>query len=108
MKDIIETVVGIVGLIITAIATGYGYSQYKEKKNSKQTQDAVQDALNIKEIEDLKKIVNKLAEDLEEAKERIISPELMTEIIDALKRIRDIQIHLGQLEIKCNLIHKKD
>lgn len=102
MKEIVELVIAGLAFIVTALGTGYGIAQYKEKKLGKQTDKAVKDALEAKEVSDIRIRLDEVVEDLDEIKERF------PEIVTAIASIKDIQILMGQFEMRCNLLHKEN
>lgn len=108
MTDTLNLLVAGAGLIVAIIVAGYGYSQYKSKKQDKRDKLIKQKTLETKEIQDIRDDLNGVIKELESIKSKMIPQELMKQIIDALEKIQLVQIEMGKLEIKCNLTHKEN
>ena len=100
MTEIVNIAIGSIVGFFTIIGIIYGIKQYRDGKANKETAKAVKEALETKEISDISEKLKKVEEELEVIK--ISYPQ----IIDAIESVKEIQVIIGQFEMRCNLLHK--
>lgn len=100
MTEILNIGIGAIVGFFTIIGIIYGIKQYRDSKTNKETAKAIKDALETKEISDISEKLKKVEEELEVIK--LSYPQ----IIDAIESVKEIQVIIGQFEMRCNLLHK--
>lgn len=100
MTEILNMIIAFIVGFFGIVGTIYGIKQYKDKKLKAKTDEAIKEALESKEILDISEKLKIVQEELEVIK--VSYPQ----IIDAIESVKEIQVIIGQFEMRCNLLHK--
>lgn len=98
-----ETNIALVVGIFTVIGIIYGIIEYKDRRKKSQIEDAVSDALESKEIEEIKDSLDDVCNRLTLVEKKTVATEI---ILETIKQIQDARDRLSRLEMKCNIYHK--
>jgi len=100
-----ETNIALIVGIFTIAGIIFGIVEYKDRRKKSQIDDAVNEALESKEIAEIKNSLDDVCDRLNLVEKKAIATEI---ILETIKQIQDARDRLSKLEMKCNIYHRED